>query len=203
MRLAPTPSSVAVAMVCALVVVAVTSAASTCVAVEIAAPYVPTPSPIVDEMLALARVGANDYVVDLGSGDGRLVIAAVTRHGARGGFGVDIDPALVKLANENAAKAGVADRVHFYERDLFTTPLGDATVVTVYLLPTAMARLEHKLQAELRPGTRVVTHDYPFPSWRVARNLSLDSLDKVKINGQTFTQLWLYTVPPATSPRQR
>ncbi len=164
---------------------------------QAAAPYVPTPSPIVDEMLALARVGPGDYVIDLGSGDGRLVITAVTRHGARGGFGVDIDPALVKLANENATRAGVADRVKFYERDLFATSVRDATVVTVYLLPAAMAKLEGKLLAELRPGTRVVTHDYPFPKWRVARNLSLDSLDKVKINGQTFTQLWLYEVPGA------
>jgi ribosomal protein L11 methylase PrmA len=150
-------------------------------------------------MLALARVGPGDYVIDLGSGDGRLVITAVTRHGARGGFGVDIDPALVKLANENATRAGVADRVKFYERDLFATSVRDATVVTVYLLPAAMAKLEPKLLAELRPGARVVTHDYPFPTWHVARNVSLDSLDKVKINGQTFTQLWLYEVPG--SPR--
>lgn len=165
-------------------------------ATELAAPYVPTPEAIVDAMLTLAKVGPGDYVIDLGSGDGRLVIDAVTRHGARGGFGVDIDPALVQRANANAQKAGVADRVRFEQRDLFVTDVSAASVVTVYLLPSAMARLEKKLQAELAPGTRVVTHDYPFPTWKVAGNVGLDSLDKIRVNGQTFTQLWLYTVPP-------
>ena len=162
---------------------------------ELAAPYVPTPEAIVDAMLTLAGVGREDYVVDLGSGDGRLVIDAVTRHGARGGFGVDIDAGLVQRANDNARKGGVADRARFVQQDLFATGVSDATVVTVYLLPSAMARLEKKLQAELRPGTRVVTHDYPFPTWPLARSVGLDSLDKIRINGQSYTQLWLYTVP--------
>lgn len=159
------------------------------------APYVPTPAAIVDAMLDLAQVGPGDYVVDLGSGDGRLVISAVVQHGARAGFGVDIDPALVKLANGNAQKAGVADRVRFYERDLFTADVSNATVVTLYLLPIMLEPLEKKLLKELKPGTRVVSHDYPFPTWPVTRNVGLDSLDKIKINGQSYTQLWLYTVP--------
>ena len=153
------------------VVLAVAHAAD---APERAAPYVPTPSGIVDEMLTLASVGPGDYVVDLGSGDGRLVITAVTKYHARGGFGVDIDPALVRLANDNAAKAGVADRVKFYERDLFATPVKDATVVTVYLLPSAMGKVEKKLRAELAPGARVVTHDYSFPSWTPKRHVELE-----------------------------
>lgn len=170
-------------------------AASKASAPEHAAPYVPTPVSIVDEMLTLASVGPSDYVVDLGSGDGRLVIAAVGKYHARGGFGVDIDPALVKLANENAMKAGVADRVRFYERDLFTTDVKEASVVTVYLLPSVMARVEKKLRAELKPGARVVTHDYSFPNWTAKRTVELEVLDKIKVTGQAFTVLWLYSVP--------
>ena len=163
--------------------------------VELAAPYVSTPESVAYQMLALAEVGPADFVVDLGSGDGRLVIGAVLQYHARGGFGVDIDPALVKLANDNARKARVADRVHFYEEDLFSTDLREATVVTVYLLPAAMERLERKLGAELKAGTRVVVEDYPFPTWRPARILDTETLDKLKISGQTLTQLFLYRVP--------
>jgi len=185
------PAAVLGVMAC----VAVLGVAHAADAPERAAPYVPTPSGIVDEMLTLASVGTGDYVVDLGSGDGRLVITAVTKYHARGGFGVDIDPALVRLANDNAAKAGVADRVKFYERDLFATSVKDATVVTVYLLPSAMGKVEKKLRAELAPGTRVVTHDYSFPTWTAKRHVELDSLDKIKVTGQSFTLLWLFTVP--------
>ncbi len=162
---------------------------------ELAAPYVATPASIVDEILTLAEVGPGDYVVDLGSGDGRLVIAAVAKYKARGGFGVDIDPALVKLANENAAKAGVADRVRFFERDLFKTDVGEATVVTIYLLPRVMARVEKKLLAELKPGARVVVHDFPFPTWQPDEIVEQDALDKIAVTGMAFTQLFLYRVP--------
>ena len=163
---------------------------------EVAAPYVATPASVVDEILTLADVGPGDYVVDLGSGDGRLVIAAVAKYKARGGFGVDIDPALVKLANANAAKAGVADRVRFFERDLFKTDVSDATVVTIYLLPRVMARVETKLLAELKPGARVVVHDFPFPTWQPDEVVEQDALDKIATTGMAFTQLFLYTVPP-------
>ena len=162
---------------------------------ESVAPSVYTPAPIVDEIMQLARVGPDDYVVDLGSGDGRLVIAAVAKYKARGGFGVDINPMMITLSNQNAAKAGVADRVHFYERDLFATDVGEATVVTVYLLPSIMGKVEKKLLAELKPGTRVVVHDFPFPTWTPDKVIAVDSLDKIATTGFAFTQLYVYTVP--------
>ena len=178
--------------VAGMLAVAAEAAAQTPAAPASVAPYVDTPAQLVDEMLALAAVGPDDFVVDLGSGDGRLVITAVTKFKARGGFGVDIDPALVKLANDNAAKTGVADRVRFEERDLFATDVRQATVVTVYLLPGIMAKVEAKLRAELKPGTRVVSHDYPFPTWRPVRLVERESPDKVRITGTASTRFWLY-----------
>ena len=158
-------------------------------------PSIYTPPSIVDEIMQLASVGSSDFVVDLGSGDGRLVIAAVEKYKARGGFGVDISPMMVLLSNQNAEKAGVADRVKFYERDLFATDVREATVVTVYLLPSVMRRLEKKLLAELRPGTRVVCHDFAFPSWRSEKAIGIDSQEKIATTGLSFTQLYLYKVP--------
>src|SRR6266480_1884873 len=108
---------------------------------EAVAPYAATLTLVVDAMLKLADVGPDDFVVDLGSGDGRIVIAAVTRFKARGGLGVDIEPSLVKFSNDSAAQAGIADRVKFREQDLFKTDVGEATVVTVYLLPRATSQL--------------------------------------------------------------
>jgi len=160
-----------------------------------AGPIVATPTSIVDEILELAGVGRDDFVVDLGSGDGRIVIAAVARYGARGGFGVDISPEMVALSNRNAVTAGVGDRVHFYERDLFATDVREATVVTVYLLPSVMGEVERKLRAELKPGTRVVVHDFPFPQWQAERAVSVESLDKIKVTGFTSSQIFLYRVP--------
>ena len=185
-------------VLCALALLPLAGTAGTAVAAaaESAAPFVATPWSIVDEILTLANVGAGDYVIDLGSGDGRLVVTAVARYGARGGYGMDIDAALVRLANENARAAGVADRVRFEERDLFLADVRAATVVTVYLLPKVMARLERKLLAELAPGTRVVVNDYPFPTWQPERVVERDTLDKLPISGMTFTQLFLYRVPP-------
>jgi SAM-dependent methyltransferase len=162
---------------------------------ESVAPSIYTPAGIVDEIMQLARVGPGDYVVDLGSGDGRMVIAAVAKYKARGGFGVDISPMMITLSNQNAAKAGVADRVSFYERDLFATDVSEATVVTVYLLPSIMGKVEKKLLAELRPGTRVVVHDFPFPSWKADKVIAVDSPEKIATTGLAFTQLYVYTVP--------
>lgn len=159
------------------------------------APSVPTPASIVDEILNLAHVGPDDYVIDLGSGDGRIVIAAVARYGARGGLGVDINPLSVALSNDHAAKAGIADRVRFQERDLFVTDVREATVVTVYLLPSIMGKLEKKLRAELRPGTRVVVHDFPFPVWRPEQTMLVESADKIGIGGSAISRLYLYRVP--------
>jgi len=109
-------------------------------------------------MLTLAAIGPGDYVIDLGSGDGRLVTTAVAKYKARGGLGFEIDPKLVKEANEKARNAGVGDRVKFVERDLFTADVSEATVVTLYLMPGMLGRVEDKLQKELKPGTRVISH---------------------------------------------
>jgi len=162
---------------------------------ESAGPYVPTPWAIVDEILTLAGVGPSDFVVDLGSGDGRLVLTAVTRYKARGGFGVDIEAPLVADANDRARRDGVADKAKFYVRDLFDTKVGEASVVTLYLLPTSVPKLEPKLLAELAPGSRVVSHDYPFPDWPHDRYVKLDVPEKVAITGTPRTTLYLYTVP--------
>ena len=188
MRSMKTPAGILVA----LAAYCFTSTASSQTA---GAPYVPTPTAIVDRMLTLAKIGPADYVVDLGSGDGRLVTTAVAKYKAKGGMGVDIDPKLVALANENAAKAGVADRVRFIEGDLFNANVGDATVVTLYLLPSMLGDVEEKLARELKPGTRVISHDYPLPSWKHVDVVAFDTQEKVAISGTTRTVLLLYRVP--------
>jgi SAM-dependent methyltransferase len=159
-----------------------------------AGPYVPTPWRIVDDMLWLAGVGKDDFVMDLGSGDGRLVITAAERFGARG-YGVDIDAGLVRLATENALKAGVADRVTFEKRDLFDTALTEATVLTLYLLPHTVTQLVPRILAEMRAGARVVSHDYPLGPWPADRTLQFELPEKVAISGTARTVLYLYTVP--------
>lgn len=126
-------------------------------------PYVPSPRIVVDTMLRMAGVQSGDFLIDLGSGDGRIVITAAKEFRARG-FGVDYDPRLVKLATDNAAKEGVSDRVAFYQQDIFKTDLGQASVVTMYLLPEYNANLKQRLLA-LRPGTRIVSHDYGIADW--------------------------------------
>ena len=158
------------------------------------APYAMSQDSVVDAMLALAAVNARDYVVDLGSGDGRLVIAAARKFGARG-LGVDIDAGLVAIARRQAESAGVADRVRFLEQDLFETDLAQASVVTVYLFPSIMDRLGRKLDAELAPGTRVVSHDFPIPGWRIER---IDSLDVPERRDYTWNEratLYYYLMP--------
>lgn len=127
-------------------------------------PFVPTPPVVIDEMLRLADVKPGDFVMDLGSGDGRVLIAAAKRFGARG-VGVDLDGELVAESIGSAAEAGVADRVGFLQQDLFRTDLGQATVITMYLLPGVMARLQPRLLA-LKPGTRLVSHDFLLGDWR-------------------------------------
>jgi ubiquinone/menaquinone biosynthesis C-methylase UbiE len=127
--------------------------------------YVPTPQPVVDAMLEVAIVRAGDVVYDLGSGDGRIVITAAKKYGARG-VGVEIVPALVKQATENAAAAGVSDRVRFVTGNFFAADLGEATVVTLYLLQSLNERLRPKLVRELKPGARVVSHVFNMgPEW--------------------------------------
>ena len=121
--------------------------------------YVPTPHEVVDAMLKLANVGPNDVVYDLGSGDGRIPIAAVQKFNAKSAVGIDIDPQRIKEAHENHKKSGVGDRVRFLNQDLFETDLSPATVITLYLLPSLNQKLMPTLK-QLKPGTRIVSHSF-------------------------------------------
>ncbi len=127
-------------------------------------PYVPTPQVVVDEMLRVAKVGPQDFVIDLGSGDGRIPITAAKKFGARG-LGVDLDKQLTSESEENARYAGVGDRVKFLTQDLFKTDIGQATVITMYLLPQVNRRLRPRL-LDLKPGTRIVAHDFDLDDWK-------------------------------------
>jgi ribosomal protein L11 methylase PrmA len=123
--------------------------------------FVPTPPEVVQAMLKLAKVGPGDVVFDLGSGDGRIPIAAVKDFGAARATGIDIDPQRISEANANLKSSGITgDRVRFLNQDLFTTNISDATVVTLYLLPSLNLKLLPKLKAELKPGTRIVSHSF-------------------------------------------
>ena len=159
-----------------------------------AGPYVPSPQSVVTDMLKLANVSEKDFVIDLGSGDGRIVLTAAKVFGARG-FGVEIQEKLVKLANEAAQKEGIADRVKFINQDLFKTDISQATVLTMYLLPNTVSMLSDKLLTELRPGTRIISHDYPLAGWIPEQYVSMDLEDKVAISGVTTTLIYLYVVP--------
>ena len=161
------------AMLGAAMVLGVTIAAG---AAESSVPYVPTPQEVVERMLEMARVGPHDYLIDLGSGDGRIVVTAAKKRGARG-FGVDLNPVRIKESIENAAKAGVSDRVAFHQRDLFETDLSDATVITMYLLPKVNLDLRPKL-LELKPGTRLVSHDFSMDDWKPDAYVDMDVKEK-------------------------
>ena len=124
--------------------------------------FVPTPQEVVDAMLQMANVTAKDVVYDLGSGDGRIPITAAQKYGARS-VGIDIDPQRIKEANENLAKANVGDKVKFLNQDLFQTDLSQATVITLYLLPSLNVKLMPKLK-QLKPGTRIVSHSFDMGS---------------------------------------
>jgi len=135
--------------------------------------YVPTSNGVADAMLKLARVTANDVVYDLGSGDGRIVILAAKKYGARG-VGVELDGDLIKEAKKNAMKAGVSDKVTFVQDDLFKTNLSDATVVTLYLSNSINLRLRSLLQQELKPGSRVVSHRFEMGDWKPEATVRLE-----------------------------
>lgn len=130
---------------------------------ELDVPYVPTPMPAVEMMLDMGQVEAGDRVIDLGSGDGRIAIAAAER--GADVLGVDLDPDLVSEARANAEKAGVAERVEFRQEDLFDTPIADADVLTLYLLPNINLDLRPKILDDMRPGTRVVSHAFDMHNW--------------------------------------
>jgi hypothetical protein len=163
-------------------------------------PYVPTPQVVVDEMLRLGKVGPNDFVIDLGSGDGVIVLTAAERLKARG-FGVDIDPELVKLSNNEAKKRGVADRATFHVQDVFKADISKATVVTLYLLPGMMVNLRPKILNELKPGTRVVSHDYTFDDWAADEQRTWDVPEKEKINGVPKATVYVWIVPARIAGR--
>ena len=129
------------------------------------APYRPTPQQVVDRMLALAQVKPTDYVVDLGSGDGRIVLTAAKKYGARG-LGVEIDRGLVRDARAAAARDGLSDRARFEIQDLFETDLGDATVLTLYLLPEMNRKLAPRILEQMKPGTRVVSQEWGIGDWQ-------------------------------------
>jgi hypothetical protein len=162
--------------------------------VKDAGPYVPSPQSVVADMLRYADVGPQDFLIDLGSGDGRIVLTAAKLFGARG-FGVEIKEQLVKKANEDAQREGIADRVKFIKQDLFKTDLSQATVITMYLLPDTVNLLKDKFLSELRPGTRIVSHDYPLTGWIPEKYVQMDLEDKVQISGVTTTLIYLYVVP--------
>ena len=160
--------------------------------------YVPTPQVVVDEMLRMAKVGPRDYIIDLGSGDGRMVITAAKKYGAQG-FGVDLDKVLLKLSNENAEREGVADRAHFIDQNLFETDLAPATVITSYLLPQMNEKLRPKILS-LRPGTRVAAHDYPMGDWQADESKEIIVPEKTVGNpGRSYVYLW--TVPAKVGGR--
>lgn len=137
--------------------------------------YVPTPQSVVDAMLKMANVTKNDVVYDLGCGDGRIVVTAAKQFGARG-VGIDIDPQRIKESNANAEAAGVTDRVKFSNADIFadSTNLSEATVVTLYLLPSLNVKLIPKLMRELKPGTRIVSNSFDMGEWEPEKTMEVD-----------------------------
>lgn len=145
--------------------------------------YVPTRDTVVDAMLKLAEVDSNDVVYDLGSGDGRIVIAAARNYGARG-VGIDIDPERISESNTNATNAGVTDKVKFIEADLFESDFSEASVVTLYLLGRLNEKLKPMLMQQLKPGTRVVSHAFDMGDWEPEETQSVDG-----------TTIYLWTIP--------
>jgi tRNA G37 N-methylase Trm5 len=145
--------------------------------------FVPTPYEVVDEMLRLANVKKGDVLYDLGSGDGRIPVTAAKRFGVRA-VGIDIDPQRIKEATENAKKNGVSKLVTFRQEDLFKTDFKEATVVTLYLLPDLNVKLRPRLLNELKPGTRIVSHQFDMGTWKPEK--------KVELNGRV---VYLWTVP--------
>jgi precorrin-6B methylase 2 len=140
---------------------------------ELEVPYVPTPENVVAKMLELANVKKADVLYDLGSGDGRIVVTAARKYGVHA-VGYDLNPERIQEANENAKKAGVTSQVEFRQKDLFTADLREASVVTLYLLPSVNLKLRPKLFSELKPGSRVVSHDFDMGDWAPDKTVDLD-----------------------------
>lgn len=157
-------------------------------------PFVPTPQVVVDEMLSLARVTRDDFVIDLGSGDGRIVLTAATRYQARG-RGIELDGELVDLSNEEARRQGVAGLVRFRREDALKARIDDATVLTLYLLPELLHALRDRIYSELKPGARVVSHDFRFIDWAPDRTITIDVAEKYGNPGAWQSTLYLWIVP--------
>ena len=152
--------------------------------------FVPTPHEVVEAMLNVAKVGKGDVLYDLGSGDGRIPITAAQKYGIARGIGIDINPERIREANENLARAGVGDRVRFVNADLFESKIGDATVVTLYLLPELNLKLLPKLLKELKPGTRIVSHAFDMGTWKPEQALEV---------GRRSVYFWTIPAPGTAS----
>lgn len=163
-------------------------------------PFVPTPPEVVEAMLGIAKVGPEDFLIDLGSGDGRISITAARKYGTRG-FGVEIDGALVNEARREAQRQGVADRVSFYQRNLFVTDIREATVLTLYLLPSVNLQLRPRILTVLRPGTRVVSHDFDMEAWQPDGRITVPVPDKPY--GAPSSEVFLWIVPADASGQWR
>ena len=162
-------------------------------------PFVPTPVDVVERMLAMAKVSKADYLIDLGSGDGRVVRTAAQKYGARG-FGVDLDEELVARSISLARRDGVADRVSFLAQNLFKTEISEATVLTMYLLPAINMQMRPRLLAELKPGTRVVSHDFDLGDWTADETAKMYTKEKYGGSGGDST-IFLWIVPAQAAGR--
>lgn len=156
-------------------------------------PFVPTPQTVVDAMLKIAQVRPGDFVMDLGSGDGRIVITAARQHGADG-LGIEYDATLIERANKAAEEAGVADRVSFIKHDLFDTDLSQATVLTLYLLPEVNMGLRPRILEQLRPGARVVSHDWDMGDWEPDAKIEVDAPGK-EVGAHQKSTVYMWIVP--------
>ena len=166
--------------------------------VDLDVPYVTTPQSVSEAMLTIADLGKQDFLIDLGSGDGRIVILAAKKFGARG-LGVEIDPQLVEASRANAKLAGVAHRSKFRTQDLFKTDLSRATVITMYLLPDVNIALRPKLLA-LKPGTRIVSHDWDLGEWSPDAELRVSAPEK-KLGLERTSRVMLWKVPAVVDGR--
>jgi hypothetical protein len=175
-----------------IVILLASAALASAYAGEANVPYVPTPQVVVDRMLEISKVGPQDYLIDLGSGDGRIVVTAAKKYGARG-FGVDLNPTRISEATENARQAGVVDKVAFYQRDLYATDLSQATVITMYLLPRVNLELRPRI-LDLKPGTRIVSHDFSMGEWKPELHEELEAKDKYGGSGGG-SDIYLWIVP--------
>lgn len=185
---------VGIILICLVTVLAFQSKAQ-----DLDVPYVPTPNDVLEQMLDLADVGPGDYVIDLGSGDGRIVIAAAKRGAV--GHGVDLDPERIQEARANAEEEGVSDRVMFMQGDIFETDFSDASVITLYLLSSVNEKLRPSLLEELSPGTQVVSHSFSMGDWEADNQIRyanrtlyywviparVEGIWEWKVNGQTFS----------------